>query len=270
MFKNNRQQSTATARPLSALIVLALAAGVLLPSAMATPIGTISFGITPGGGATGSATLIDWYLPFGGGVGDFTTGGGSVTYTGGTITALTNPYGQLKDLTVAALAGLPGTPLTNFIQFYSSASLPAPPGTGATLPFPVWDVLGVGPPSAADCAVVGSTPNIPCSIHVTAGTPYTSPLVLTLNGNSNGTDVRLDFTLLGRDSGGSNIWTGLATANVPGMTPAQIGAAINAGQTVNVQSWSLAITSVPEPGTFGLIGAALLLVGIGGKRKRAV
>jgi len=269
MFNNNRRQSNVTVR-LSALIVLALAAGVLLPSAMATPIGTISFGITPGGGATGSATLIDWYLPFGGGVGDFTTGGGSVTYTGGTITALTNPYGQLKDLTVAALAGLPGTPVANFIQFYANPSLPSPPGTGALQAFPTWDVLGVGPPAGPDCAVVGSIPNTPCSVRVTVGTPYTSPLVLTLNGASNGTDVRLDFTLLGRDSGGSNIWTGLATANVPGMTPAQIGAAINAGQTVNVQSWSLAITSVPEPGTFGLIGAALLLVGIGGKRKRAV
>jgi len=265
-LKSMKLQTAVLQHKFSRLALAVAACAVLTPlTALAAPTGTISFGITPGGGAIGSSTLLDWYLPVGGGFGDFTTGGGSVTYNGGTITFATNTYGQVKDLAILA-----GTPFNNFLQFYTqvgavSSHNAGTPGSGTLQTFPTWDLTAFGAPAAVDCATDPGV-NTPCSIHVnntTSGSPvaYVSPIVLTRSSNG-GTDVRLDFFLNGRDSSGSAPWTGFATTNDPLHTPGQIAALINSNQSVNVQSWSLAITSVPEPTTLLLGGLGLLGLGL--------
>jgi hypothetical protein len=248
----------------------AILCAVMAPLSMATPVGTISFGISNQGGAFGSNNFIDWYLPAGCcSFGDSVVGSGSVTYSGGVITGATNPFARLADLPVTALALLPGTPFSNFIQFYTPGSHDfLTPGSGSVQTNPAWDILGVGPPAAVDCATDPGV-NVPCSIHVAASNigPYVSPLILTRN-NSGGSDVRLDFLLLGRDATGSVIWTGLATANVSSKTPLQIATDINNGLTVDVRSWSLDITAIPEPSAFALALAGFSMIGIGVIRRR--
>lgn len=248
-------------RRVAAMAAVLCAVLAVSPTLSAAPIGTISFGIVPTGGATGSATLIDWYPPVGGTWGNASTGGGSVTYNGGTITGGTNPYARIADLPAIALGSLP---FTNFIQFYVSSSLPPADGSGAVMTFPMWSITAVGAPAAVDCST-NPGPNIPCSIYGVPLGPgtYDSPLVLTQD-NFGGTDVRLSLVLLGEDSSGSIVWTGLATANVPGVTPFTIDQQITSGQTVNVQSWSLAITSIPEPSsiTMALLGFAMVGFGV--------
>jgi len=82
-------------------IALAVASSV----AMATPIGMFSLSSVSNGSVAVSATRIDFYPPMNTsgppGVGDFSVGGRtSIAYSGGTVTATTNPFGQIKDLDV--------------------------------------------------------------------------------------------------------------------------------------------------------------------------
>jgi hypothetical protein len=221
--------------------------------ALAAPIGTLSLGITPGGGVNVSANLLDWYLPNFSGFGDATNGSTDITWSGGTLTALTNPYAQIRDIQVGVLP-------TNFIQFYVGGTHdPAVPGSGSLQALPTFDLTGLGPGSPVSCAV---NPGLDqsCSVAVTSPPstvgPYISPVILTQR--ANGTDASLNLELLGTDATGSIAWSGLATAQLANVTPAEIQAIINAGGVVNVQSWSFHATSeaVPEPAawTFAVVG----------------
>jgi hypothetical protein len=250
-------------------MVVAACLWQVLP-APAAPTGQLSLGITPGGGATNQRDqFLDWYLPVGGGVGDFTTGGGSVSWSGGTLTFATNPYGKIADLPITALQSIGSTPISNFIQFDVSTSPPNPPGSGTVQTFPAWDLTGTGPGAPLDAATDPPV-NTPCSVHVTSSSvgPYLSPLIITRN-NFGGVDVRLDLILRARDANGSATWTGVATAQISNITPAQFATAINAGQTVNLTSWSLDMSSsVPEPFAAAVPLSQLLWVGLRRPRRQ--
>jgi hypothetical protein len=234
-------------------------------SLAAAPLGNLSTGITPSGGVIGSATTIDWYLPEGGGFGDFTTGSSNITYSGGVVTGGTNPYGRILDLSV--LTG--GAPVIGFLQFYTPGTHDAlVPGSGTLQAFPVWDLMSTGPGVATPCNVDPGL-NQECSPAVTAPPspfPYQSPIILTQR--ANGTDVSLNLNLLGRDAEGSIAWTGLVTAQVAGLTPSDIQAAINRGETINLQSWSLNANAIPEPATIGFVGSGLVLLGLVARRRK--
>jgi hypothetical protein len=234
-------------------------------SLAAAPIGNLSTGITPSGGVTGNATTIDWYLPTAGGFGDFTTGSTNISYSGGTVTGATNAYGRITDLSVFTL----GATVVDFIQFYNPGTHNAGiPGSGTMQTFPTFDLLSVGPGVATPCNVDPGL-NQECSPAVTSPPspfPYTSPIVLTQR--ANGTDVSMNLNLLGRDADGSISWTGLVTAQVAGMTPSQIQAAINANQTINLQSWSLNANAIPEPATLAFVGSGLVLLGVVARRRK--
>jgi len=256
----------------------ALAAASLLVffalTASATPTGNLSVGITANGGVTGSASLIDWYLPLNNGFGDFTTGNTTISWSGGTLTGVTNPYGRLLDLTITN----PPAAVPNFIQFYAGVTTPSHTGVEPLQTFPAFDLIGVGPSGAPlpDCAGVTSF-NVSCQPRVTSppsAFPYTSPLVLTyrqspIPGQPNFTDISLAVTMNGRDATGSALWSGGFTAQLAGLTPNDIEAVINAGQTLNLTSFSGNFTSagVPEPATYAFLGSGLLALGFAGRRR---
>lgn len=234
----------------------------------ATPTGTLSIGITPGGGVLGSATTIDWYNPVGGGFGDFTTGSTTINWSGGVLTSSTNPYGRILDLTVTN-----GSSVPNFIQFYTNATLPTPPGNGTLQALPTFDLVSTGPPVALSCTGVTAF-NVSCSPTITsppAPFPYQSPFVLTYRQGVTGnfTDISLAVTLLGRDATGSQTWSGGFTAQLANVTPADIQNFINAGQTINLTSYSsnFNASSVPEPATYAFLGSGLLALGFAGRRR---
>jgi hypothetical protein len=228
----------------------------------------LSIGITPGGGVTGNATTIDWYLPTGAGFGDFTTGSTNINWSGGTLTAATNPYGRILDLTVTGPVSVP-----NFIQFYTNATLPTPPGNGTLQALPAFDLLAVGPGVATPCTGVVAF-NVSCSPAVTsppAPFPYTSPFILTYRQGALGnfTEIGLAVSLLGHDATGSAPWSGGFTAQLANVTPNDIQNFINAGQTINLTSYSsdFRASSVPEPATYAFLGSGLLALGFAGRRR---
>ncbi|HET8549814.1 MAG TPA: PEP-CTERM sorting domain-containing protein [Bryobacteraceae bacterium] len=232
---------------------------------VAAPVGNFSTGITPGGGVTGSAALIDWYLPFGGGFGDFTTGASNIGWSGGTLTAATNPYGRITDLVVG-----PPVPVINFIQFYAGLTHnPGVPGSGVLQALPAFDLLSVGPGAPTNCTVDPGLNNS-CSPFVTASSspigPYMSPIILTQR--ANGTDISMNLNMLGRDATGSIPWTGLVTAQIAGQTPSQIQATINDNRTINLTSWSLNANSIPEPATLAFVGSGLVVLGFVARRRK--
>jgi len=253
----------------------AILCAVMAPLSMATPVGNISITNSLSGGVMGSNNLLDFFGPAGGGFGDFLTGGGALTYNNGVSTVVlngaANSFGQIRDLPTSAFpAVIGGTPFADFIAWYIQGTHNINiDGSGTLQTWPRFDLSSAGPPSATDCATNPGV-NVACSIHVAASSigPYISPLVLTLNA-SGGTGVRLDLGLIGRDATGSAPFTGLITAQVAGLTPFQIANQINAGQTVNVTSWSADITSVvPEPSAFAMALAGASMIGLGVLRRR--
>jgi hypothetical protein len=244
-------------------------------SLAAAPIGSFSTGITPGGGVRGDAVTIDWYLPNGTGFGDFTTGGGSLTYFDGvstvTLDASTNPYGRIADLSVLAPAPIP------FLSWYPgtgpNAHTVGVPGSGTPQAVPYFRLDSLPAEALPDCTV-DPAPGQSCRPLVNAnaagpGLPpvsYQSPIVLT-NGVI-GTGIRLSMNLTGFDAAGSLPWTAVVTAQKDGVTPSQIQAMINAGQTVNLTSWSLDANGIPEPATIAFVGSGLVLLGFVARRRK--
>src|ERR1043165_37129 len=143
---------------IAAMVVVICAVPVVSPLAIATPVGNISIANSGSGGVTGSSNLLDFFLPIGGGFGDFITGGGSLTYNNGsgnvTLTGATNTFGQIRDLPAAALPSLTGsTPFANFIAWYAQGTHDiSTPGSGTVQTWPRFDLVSVGPPAAVDCA----------------------------------------------------------------------------------------------------------------------
>jgi PEP-CTERM motif len=252
---------------------LVLAAGAAVSTASATPTGSLSIAnVFTGGGVIVSASGIDFYPPSNvaaNGVGDFATGGStSINYgRGSTLTATTNPYGQMKDIQTNT------GPIPNFIQFYTGVVLPSPPGTGPLTSAPVFDLTQFLPGGAAqgalsNCAGVVAV-GVSCSPLVTIGfTTFVSPFVLTNRGSY--TDVSLGLQLLGRDGAGPNsVWFGGFTAQVIGLPPSAIQAMFNSGGSINnTLSATFVSQAVPEPATLSLIGTGLALAYLFGRRFR--
>ena len=111
-----------------------------------------------------------FFHPRGNGFGNFTTGGGSVTYDGGTITAFTNSYGRIRDLDVVSLGQLfSNINFTNFVQFYVQGTFNplGDPLVGTLQQYPTWDITFVGGSlPAVDCTTPGLGANVPCSFSV--------------------------------------------------------------------------------------------------------
>jgi len=251
----------------------AIAAAAAVSTASATPIGQLSIGIVTGGGVTVSATRIDFFPPTNAtgapAYGDFAVGNPtSISYgTGSTLTAATNPYGQIKDIDVGS------GPIANFIQFYTG------PLASPLAPIPVFDLSMVLPGGAAqgalgNCAGVTSL-GTSCSPLVTAGgVSFVSPFVLTNRGNY--TDVSLGVELIGRDGVGANSnWTGGFTAQIINLsngnraTPDAIQSWLNSGNSItNTISGTFSGTAIPEPASMTLIGSGLALAGLLGRRLR--
>src|SRR4051794_15128314 len=190
---------------------VAFTAFIAVSTMSATPVGNLSISSLSNGGVSVSATRIDWYPamnPVGtpAGTGDFATGGFTdISYTGGTLTSASNPYGQIRDLDITTPS------LPNFIRFYSGTSLPTPPGSGALQLNPVFDLTSVAAGGSAqgaldNCSGVTQI-GVSCSPLVSVGSlTFVSPFVLTNRGAY--TDVSLGVNLSGRDSGGSTPWAG--------------------------------------------------------------
>lgn len=243
----------------------ALAVGV---TASATPTGRISIANLTGGGVAGSATMIDFFQPMGGGIGFFGTGGFapafSVTYnptasTTATADSTTNPYGQIKDLTLAPVV------VSDFIRFYPGTTLPTTGSVPQT--FPTFDLVGTGPGAGVSCA--GVTNSTTCSIPAASLPSGFSPVLLTYHPETDTTDVRLPLQLLARDATGSLIWVGDLTSQIAG-TPAAAYTEVTTGGSIQ-STWSADIhsttaTTVPEPTTMAMLGLGASLCGLFGRK----
>jgi len=256
----------------SALVFAGVAAAT---TAFATPTGNLSIANIANGGVVVSATGIDFYPPSNAaanGVGDFSTGGfTNVSYgNGATLTAATNPYGQIKDIPT----GFTGT-ITNFIQLYTGTTLPVTPGNGPVATAPVFDLVSLVPGgsaqgAAADCAGITSVGES-CSPLVTIGTTaFVSPFVLTYRGTY--TTVSLGVNLLARDGvGPAALWMGGFTAQVVNLTPSQIQTMFNSGLSIDntISGTFSGSVLVREPGTLSLLGIGLATAGVLRRRFRS-
>jgi len=261
----------------------AITAALFATAASAAPVGTLSVGIVPTGGVNVSNTRIDFFptsnpSPGPAGIGDFATGSPTnITYNGGTITSITNPYGQMQDIDITS------GPITNFIRFYVPITLPTPPGTGALMTFPAFDLTSVAPggsPQGAlnNCAGVTAV-GVSCSPLVTVGAvSFVSPFVLTNRGAY--TDVSLGVNLLARDSSGSTPFSGGFTTQVTTqviggvstrLTPDVIQSFTNGGGIiVNTYSGTFTGSAVPEPAAFVLLGSGMLLIAAGLRKRKTL
>jgi hypothetical protein len=234
------------------VVVLALAAmafGVFVPAASASVIGTLDFGICPGGDITVTLTTIDFILPVGGGLGCMVSGAANaITYTSGSVG--TGVSGTVNDLGFPP----PGSGNTDFIQFAGNPTLhfdlttigPVPPGTGTS------------------CSFTFSGP----SCVVAAGSEF----LLTPSGG--GTTVTLNVSGLAHDlSATGSTWLGAFTTQFPGVSAASLQAMILTPGGSITKSYSFSglvtpVSSTPEPLTMALIGTGLIAFAVFGLRKR--
>jgi len=226
--------------------------------AQAAPTGSLSLASVSGGAINISASRIDFALPqnpSGGaaGRGDFADGGATtIVYSGGVVTAATNPYGSIADIDVASAS------IVNFIQFYVVLAPPVPPGTGALQVNPAFDLTALlpgGPAQGAlgNCAGVTAV-GVSCSPLLSAGggSPTVSPLVLTNHGTF--TTVALGMALTAHDAVGNNaLWAGGLTTRVTSvagkrLTPDAIQTLLNNGGTISgTYSATFASPAPPMP-----------------------
>jgi len=165
-----------------------------------------------------------------------TTAGTNLTYDASTALGV-GVAGVVKNLT--------GTlPVASFMTFPSVASL-------------VFNLTAVGPGVAnTNCAALVSGQT--CS--VVAGSPF----VLQLVSSPAGVSTAATFAVNGSDSDATSMgtWLGLFTAQIAGMTPAQIQAEILAGGSSTPVSFSGSFTAtaspIPEPASALMVGVGLL------------
>ena len=232
-----------------ALVLLFLAlGGVEIVSA--TPVGFLTVGICslPGAGVSISRTAIDWSPPTGGGSGCTVTGAGTlVSYTGGgpLVNAVT---GTILDLVFG------GGAVLNFMTFFGNPNLH-------------FDLLGIGPGPANTVCATTFDPNAPaCSTE--PGSPFK------LSPNPVGTELSFAAFGIARDLGGDSQWFGSYGLTFPGVTPAQMQAAILSGTTIpgfcsggickTTYSGSFGVTGstnpVPEPVSSVMLSGALIAI----------
>lgn len=224
-------------RALAPVVLLAMLA-ILVPTASASITGTLDI---EGTGVIVSATTIDW-LPVGGGTGSIsTTSISDLFYDSGT--ALGVSAGLIMDLTSPTTF-----PVMDFMTFAGA------PGLSFSL-------TGLGPGSS-DFNCAGLSNGGSCSI------APGSPFVLTQIGNSQTAVILSAFGSATDSMGDKATWTGLFTAQLPSLTPAQVQAnfASIPGYTIE-DSYSGTFTAtpmstIPESSTslMALTGLGLLLL----------
>ena len=242
-----------------------LAAGLLCASALsAGPFGSMSLASVFGGGVNLQGTRIDFFPstnlpPNPPGAGQFSTvNPTNITYSGGTVTAASDPFGIISDLDTTPQFPVGGL---NFILFSITQG-------GVAIPNLAFDITGIGPGGPAQGAIngcAGAGIGVPCSPSIGGG--LFSPFVLTYNGVN--TDLALSVLLNGRDATGSNQWTGGFQAQIAQL-PGAFEAVLNSGGTITT-SWSFTATGangVPEPGTILIVGSGLMLIGLAAWRGR--
>jgi hypothetical protein len=225
-----------------------MASAIFLPSASAGVIGTLFTGSS--GEVTVTTTSITWDTD----PGSISSGtwngevanGTNLTFlgcTGGLGSAGCLANGEGIDINhLGPFVNLVTVlPVNNFMTF----------ATNPTLDFTLTAVS----PGSANTNCFGLTVGQSCS--VIAG----SPIILTLL-SSNRTAVQLSFVGTATDgSGQTSNWTGGFSATLPTMTPADLETYFlnnpNGSQSAS-NSGSFFATTVPEPGTSGLIGGALI------------
>ena len=225
-----------------------MASAAFLPSASASIIGTLFTGSS--GLITVTTTSITWNTDPGATSAGTWNGevanGTNLTFLGctgglGSPGCLFNGEGIDINHLGPFVNGVTTLPVDNFITFAANAGLD-------------FRLTAVSPGSAnTNC--IGLLVGQSCS--VIAG----SPIILTLL-SGNRTEVALSFVGTATDgSGQTSNWTGGFSATLPTLTPADLEAYFLAnpgGSQSASNSGSFFATTVPEPGTLGLIGGALI------------
>lgn len=239
--------------------------GVVLFAGEASATTTGMLDITGVGPVIVGIGSVDWTPPIDGTNGSFNVTAGT-TLTSAAGNPAVGSTGLLLDLTPTTVL-----PLANFITFSGVSGLG-------------FDLSGVGPGSS-NTACAGLAVGSSCSIF--AG----SPIVLTAVqvGSTVETSVSLGAFGTAHDGTSPNsIWTGDFTTQIPDETPGQIqmdfgcpstpstpvGDCTNPTMTKTSSysgSFVASVTSVPEPGTLGLLGIGLVsLVALYRKNKEKV
>jgi len=235
---------------LGAICWAVMASVVLLPSASAGVIGTLFTGSS--GLMTVTTTSITWNTD----PGSISPGSWNSEVANGTILAFLGCSGVLGS--AGCLFNGEGVMINNLNPFVNGVTvLPVDYFLGfAANPALDFKLTSVSPGSAnTNCSglLVGQS----CS--VVAG----SPIMLTLL-TSNRTGLQVSFVGTATDGTGlTSNWTGGFSATLPTQTPADIAAffAANPGGSLsasNSGSFFVVASTVPEPGTSGLMGGALI------------
>jgi hypothetical protein len=239
----------------------ALALGALAAPASADPITGI-LNIT--GSATVTADTIDW-IPAGTGTGEFVVVFPGTEYFLGIDVPVNDNTGDTLDLPAGPF------PVENFLSNFTTPN-PEYDDLSFTLEgfaLPVVPVCG----TPDGTGVAGDQAGESCVAF--AGSPFT----LTMGANEISTDI--NFNVFGSfvdptfggdgDDGSLNDATGLYTANISNMTPAQIQATIAGGGSVSSSfsaQFNAEAVPVPEPVTLALTGFGMAAVGYRLRRRR--
>lgn len=238
----------------------ALVLGLFALPASAAPI-TGVLNIT--GAANVSATTIDW-IPLGGTTGEFVVVFPSSGYFSGIDIPVNDNTGDSTDLPAGPF------PVVGFLDNFTTPNNEYDDLSFTLEGFALPIVPVCGTPDGT--GVAGDTPGESCVAF--AGSPFT----LTMGANGISTDI--NFNVFGSfvdltygDDGSLNNATGLYTANIATMTPAQIQATIGAngfvGSSYSAQFTAEAVPTVPEPFSLSLMGLGLAATGYRLRRRKS-
>ena len=233
---------------LGAICWAVMASAIFVPSASAGVAGTLFTGSA--GLVTVTTTSITWNTDPGttsaGTWNGEVANGTNLTFLGctgslGSVGCLANGEGVDINHLGPFVNGVTVLPVDNFLTFAANPGLDF--------------LLASVSPGSANTNCIGLLVGQSCS--VIAG----SPIILTLL-SGNRTEVALSFVGTATDgSGQTSNWTGGFSATLPTLTPADLEAYFLAnpgGSQSASNSGSFFATTVPEPGTSGLIGGALI------------